>query len=739
MFIMEPTSELRRIRPSSRIIRTIGKDLIKDVHAAIVELVKNSYDADSESVDIVLSYNAEDEVLQINVSDTGHGMSLNTITDVWLVPATSDKLERKVSPKGRLLQGRKGIGRYAAGVLGDELLMESTDEDLKVSRILIDFNELDKEKFLSDVDILVETGDKGEESGVSIEVTTVDIRAEQVIEIWNPKQLNKLEIELRKLKSPIAKERDDNFDISLEYINIPFLKKPGRGKSKDDSVIEYTNKKMIVEPLPILDYFDYRIYGKVNNTGAAEVFYENQNIPNVTAEKITIQIDLDENQKYCGDIDFDFRVFDRDPEAIDELLDRGLRKLSIGKLEARKLLDELYGVGIYRDVFRIRPYGDQDYDWLDLDKKRVQNPSNNIGMNQIVGFIGVKTELLSGLHEKSARDGLVENNNYAGLQYISNHLLSRVLQPKRFLFRKMIGRGRKVVGINDKLDDLFNFDGMQNKVGAQLSLLGVNEQSSKKVIDIIAKERVKKQSLLKDIKNTIAVYQGQVTLGKMTDVLLHEGRKSLRYLNEQLPRINRWIEKYTFEPSEGLQEKIKSRSTQSVSHAKALSLLFKRIEPLSKGRLPNRKQTNIFDSIEKSANIYESTFIEKDIIFLNEVDEDLEIYGREYDLITAFSNFFENSIHWLERMERDEKIIRLRSDSDSSKIVIEVFDNGPGISEQYVTSVFDPGFSLKDGGTGLGMSIAAEAVKRSDGQVSIGKSEEGTVLYLEFSIEDKNA
>jgi len=726
---MTTNTDTYHIRPASRIIRTIGKDLIKDAHAAVIELVKNSFDADSKSADIIIEYDSDKKCLKVSVIDFGHGMSLNTITDVWLVPATSDKYDRKKSPTGRQLQGRKGIGRYAAGVLGDVLLMESVDKELNLSKIIIDFEELEKEKFLSDVDILVESGEKGKESGVSIEVTTLKISADEVIKTWNPVQLQKLEVDLRKLKSPITKDQDDKFEITFEYKNLPYVKKH---KGKQEEVIEYANKKVIVEPLPILDYFDYRVSGTVNHKGEAEVFYENQNIPNIKPERIKLQINLEENQSYCGLIKFDFRIFDRDPEAIDELLNRGLRELKIGKLEARKILDELYGIGIYRDIFRVRPYGDQDYDWLDLDKKRVQNPSMAIGMNQVVGFIEIQPEDESKLFEKSARDGLVESSHYAGLQFISNYLFSQVIQPKRFEFRKMIGRGRKVTGINDKLDDLFSFKTMQDKVSSQLVLLGISEENSQKVARIISDEEKKKQTLLKGVKNTIAVYQGQVTLGKLTEVLLHEGRKSLQYLREQLPRVNRWVDKYISKPNDELKEKILNRSQKSVFHANALSLLFKRIEPLSKGRLPNKKTTNIFSSIDQAAAIYESEISSKGIVFSNEIDVELEIFGREYDLVTAFANFFENSIYWLNKTSNNERLISLRSDEDAKKIVIELFDNGPGISEKYASLVFEPNFSLKDGGTGLGLPIAAEALKRSGGNVSIGKSDKGTVIYIEF-------
>jgi len=719
--INKTTTVTSKIRPSSRIINTIGKDLIKDVYAAIIELVKNSYDADSSSVDIILHYDKNKGLLKTIVKDKGHGMSLDVITDIWLVPATSDKLVRKRSPKGRVLQGKKGIGRYAAGMLGDLLLMESTDTEHNLSKVLIDFNEITNAKFLSDVDILIETGDINNTSGVTMEMTLSNLSEQDVLELWDTKQLEKLELELKKLKSPLIKNTDDTFDITLEYIDMPF-------KKDTNEIVSYLNKQETVIPLPIVDYYDYRVHGLVDNTGKATIYYTNQNIENLKEEKIELQIDLESNKQYCGNIKIDYRVFDRDPESISRLLDRGLRSYSVGKLEAKKLLDSMYGIGIYRDIFRIRPYGDQDYDWLDLDKDRVQNPSLVIGMNQIIGFIEIEQENLSNLQEKSARDGLIENSNFLGLQSIAKEILTKILQPRRYSFRQKVGRGRKVNNVAEKIDNLFDFNTIEKKVKS----LGLSSDNEEKIILIIEQERKKKEKDLIDIKNTIAVYQGQVTLGRMTDVLLHEGRKSLRYLNEQLPRINKWNNEYLENKSTELKEKIKDRSLKTISHSNDLSNLFKRIEPFSKGRLPNKKETNIYDSINKAIVVYESKLEESHISLTNNIDESLTIFGREYDIYTAFVNFIENSIYWLNQSKTINKQIILKSEANNQSILIEMNDNGPGISDEYANLVFDPGFSLKDGGTGLGMSIAAESLKRSSAMVSIGKGRSGTVLYIEF-------
>lgn len=115
----------KSFRPSARLISTIGEDIIKDMHAAVVELVKNSYDADAHEV-IITFESTEDNELFIRVEDNGHGMEESVVTNKWLVPSTSDKFIRKTSPRGRIMQGRKGIGRFAVAILGENLHLETT-------------------------------------------------------------------------------------------------------------------------------------------------------------------------------------------------------------------------------------------------------------------------------------------------------------------------------------------------------------------------------------------------------------------------------------------------------------------------------------------------------------------------------------------------------------------------------------------------------------------------------------
>jgi hypothetical protein len=302
------------------------------------------------------------------------------------------------------LQGRKGIGRFAAAVLGERILIE-TAQDGKTTSLFLDMEELESIEYLDQLELDVSVEDTEKENGTIIEIEKDNVSASDVQAIWTAKQLHKLLIELRSLLSPedVYKAASDQgyrinydaFDIKLIFQKFP--------------LDEYSNREIKIKPFPVLGLYDYRVSGTVDKEGWANLRFENQNIPSLPPEEFQQKMHFGTNDElvYPGNIYIDLRVYDRDLDSIDNIIKRGLKDPDtgeyVGKNEARRILDEYYGIGIYREQFCIRPYGEQSFDWLDLDKKRVQNPSFKIGHNQVIGFVYVRSEEESLLNEKSAR------------------------------------------------------------------------------------------------------------------------------------------------------------------------------------------------------------------------------------------------------------------------------------------------------------------------------------------------
>lgn len=712
-------SGIFKIRPAGRHILTIGRDLIQDPYAAVVELVKNAYDADA--TDAYLSFEkfkntttGNDEI-KIAISDNGHGMTRSVVTDNWMVPSTDDKQIRKISPNGRVMQGRKGIGRYASGILGDDLFLETVSNGEKTS-LLVNWADFENAKYLSDVDILIETKKEKVPNGTTLVMTG----SEDFLCEWDDEQFRQLTHELKKLMTPLVDtkvSKDDNFNIFLTITNFGSID---------------TNKEKI-EPFPLFDLYDYKISGKVESNGKGKLVYEMQKVRN----SIPVQIEYNfSNPTNCGTVLFDIRVFDREKEAIEGLINRGLTDESgnyMGKLEARRLLNANNGIGVYRNGFRIRPLGDPDYDWLFLNKDRVQNPSLKIGSDQVIGIVSIESEEKSGLIEKSARDGLKENVAYESLQKLTKDVISK-LEERRFAYRSKAGISRKTLKIEKEFERLFSFNNLRKNVSSSLYRGNVNPVTTSEIMGAIDEQEKEQNAAAQALKETVAIYQGQATMGKIVNVVIHEGRKPLDFFKNQIPLFKKTFEQYDKGKSENLpilNEKIDGIS----SNSQVLVSLFKKLDPLAAGKRGKKKDEWIKKEIEGAFAVFASQLNN----FSCKVDisqgNDIQIYCWKHDIYSIFTNLIENSIYWMteKSVEKKEIIVQINVDKDKVKY-IDYRDSGPGIEKHLIESgvIFEPEFTTKpENGTGLGLSIAGEAARRCGFDLKALFSDKGAYFRLE--------
>ena len=711
-----------KIRPAGRHLLTIGRDLIQDSYAAIVELVKNAYDADSKSVEIHfkatekpsenISGNPEKRI-EITVRDYGHGMSQDTVINKWMVPSTPDKLERRTSPDGRIMQGRKGIGRYAASMLGSTLLLETVSEDAEKTTVLVDWRDFEKSEYLDDVEILVESHSTKEPHG-----TTLTIEGGQdYYKEWDKNQFIKLNFELKKLISPVQNSIDktaQDFQIHL----------------KISGFADFEDIEETIAPYPIFDLFDYKISGKIESNGKGTLTYALQKARNTVDEVISFNLG---EPTGCGDLIFDIRVYDREKESIEQLIHRGLKDNNgnyVGKLLARQILNDSNGIGVYRNGFRIRPLGDPEFDWLKLNEKRIQKPAQKIGSNQVIGYVLIGSEEESDLIEKSARDGLRDNNAYKQLQKITNDVIKE-LEIRRFSFRRKVGLSKPALKVEKELNRILSFDNLKQTVHKKLIAGGMNEKSAEEVIELISKEEEEKSQTVEEIRQAIATYQGQATLGKIMNVVLHEGRRPLNYFRNEIPRIDRFIRKYKETNDFEHIETIESIAHNTVSNAKTFSDLFLRLDPLAMGKRPAKRQLSIENEISNCFAIFRQQMEDKGIKF--KISGSAIIEAWQQDIAAIFTNLIENSIFWLSEKNTDIRHIMVNIFSEGNTLShIDFRDTGPGIEPYLIEDnlIFEPQFSTKPGGTGIGLAIAGEAAERNGLKLTALESTTGAYFRL---------
>lgn len=709
--------------PTGRLIMSIGRDLIKDLPAALVELVKNSYDADSSYVKI--SYIKDKKELKIIVEDDGHGMTKDAVLNTWMVPSTDYKLKNKKSPGGRVYQGRKGIGRYAVSLLGNKLELITVKDGIETSAYF-DWNEFNSDKKLSEIPITIKVHETTENSGTKLVI--INENNNQLVDEISEIDSQKVEKELSKLLSNVKK-----FKIIVDYKN--FYSDDKKNKYKEISQLEFN------------DAWHYKLSGKVDSDFTYELKYSNFYSKEETIFKGRFEEELLNHSVSCGDISIDYRVYDKDPSGIEVIMNfvNGNQNSSLSKTEIKNMLIDKSGISIFRNDFRIRPYGDKGFDWLNLDSKRVQNPSMSIGSEQISGKIGIESEEVSGLKEKSARDGLYENSNFHTLQRIADLCLN-LLERERFKYRQKVTK-KKIKAI----DKLFDFSHVNQKMEKAVKKAYINlikspdktdehfEVLNQEITKEIKNLEKEKEIEFIEIKETIAMYQKHTTLGNMISVVLHEGRKPLSWYTSKLPIIKEYLN--NLYKSEELEEidynKLSSHIEKLTEEAMRMSNLFNRLDPLATNKRGKSKKIKISKQINEVIQLFEGIAKEKDVeISYNNID-DLYINSIEEDIYMALANIVENALFWVEFSPESKKSIKIMTYGDDDKVYIEILDNGIGISKEDLKDdiLFSPGYSGKrrvsnDSGTGLGLAIAGEAIQRNKGKLEVIESIKGACFRI---------
>lgn len=706
-----------KIRPAGRHILTIGRELIQDQYAAVIELVKNAYDADSPNVNIEITTYEKEPHYKVCIEDHGHGMTRETVIKNWMVPSTDDKLKRGKSPSGRTMQGRKGVGRYAAAILGNDLLLETITPEGEKTTIYVEWNQFENAQYLEDVDILIETTLVTDFGGtrLTINSTTDEFPS------WGEKELNDLKYELKKLTSPIVKvEANDEFKIRLTLTQ--------SRKDTKESVEE------IIEPFPLFDLYDYRIAGKIGENGKGSLTFSTQKLRNTTDEVINFD---NEGESGCGELNFDIRVYDREPTAIEALISRGLKGEDgnyVGKLRARQLLNAYNGIGVFRNGFRLRPLGDPEFDWLRLNAQRIQNPSLRIGSNQVIGFVQIQSEEKSGLIEKSARDGLKETYAFSQLKKITKEIIG-LLEQRRFDFRQKEGLSRPALKIEREMERLFSYDELKKDINVRLSKDGVAQKTTDKIIEIIEKEEETKNKLAESLRKAVAIYQGQATLGKLITIILHEGRRPLHYFKNQIPNLEYWFSSYTESGDLEALENFLPIAENIGKNAEVFTELFDRLDPFATTDRIEKKVLNLKKIIERSRDVFKEDLKKQDITFSINGDATFTFLAWETDIYAIFTNMIDNSIYWMVAKKCKDKRITVSYETNGDTLQsIDYRDTGPGIDPSSIESqiIFDPEFTTKPKeGKGLGLAIAGECATRNNLELKAFESNTGAYFRLQ--------
>lgn len=374
---------------SSALKDLVGKDLITSDNIAIFELVKNSYDAYASKVVITFSDD------KITIADNGKGMTFDEIQDKWLFVGYSEKKDGEAEEKQysyrdkikRYYAGAKGIGRFSCDRLGRYMTMTTLSQESGVAeRIVVDWKEFEKDQTVEFGKIKVShevvtspiAFPLNENHGTIIEVTSLNDEETP----WTRKHILELKRSLEKLINPISETNDFAIEIVCEREKDEDQKNIESGKGYDRNLVNGILQNSITNIIKLkttqIDVrVDHNIITTVLSDRGVDIYRireENREFPLIEDATVSISF-LNRAAKYNF-----HRIM-------------GVEAVNYGS------------VFLFRNGFRILPFGETGDDSWGLDFRAQQGYNRYLGSRDLLGRVDIHTERVDELKEVSSRDG----------------------------------------------------------------------------------------------------------------------------------------------------------------------------------------------------------------------------------------------------------------------------------------------------------------------------------------------
>lgn len=675
-------------KPRARMLLQLGDQLIKNESVALVELVKNSYDADATHVEIILSDIDNKDIGQIIIKDNGWGMDLDTIINCWLEPGSDSKSQivdvGKRSPKGRLPIGEKGIGRFGVHKLGSKIELITRKSGGKEYVVRINWNDFSHSKYLDDVPVSVVELDQpktfiGDEHGTLIRINGLN-------KSWTRGEVRNIKRTVNSLSSPF--ESSDSFDANLTCQGHEDWME-GMIDWKDiKKYAIYHFKAVLVDDGVIHFEYDFLPWDSMSKISPYSLVWD-QSLPEEKYDNVKLKLISESRYLTCGDkefslcddnteigkVQFEGYIFDRDSFVL---------KLGVSDKQGfKEYLDTNGGIRVYRDGLRVYDYGEVGNDWLNLDIRRVNQPGKKLSNNIILGAISLDRQKSKSLIEKTNREGFVENKAYTLFRNSILHVLN-IVETLRFEDKSHI---RQLYGPTAKSEPVLNVIGDLKKfVDEKIREIPIRNRINKYLLKIEADYKIVCDNLLK-----------AAGAGLNMSVIVHEVEKIIAEVSLVLKK-----------------EKASDRAIHLVEHLSSLIDGYAEII-----RKSDKKTENLIKIIDDSLFNTEYRLRAHGV----QVDHSYQGYKGSSKikasrslLIGAIMNVIDNAIYWLEKSKRLDKKIYVGLYEDDSYINIIFADNGVGFLLP-TDSITQPFVSAKQDGIGLGLHIASEVLLAQNGLI----------------------
>ena len=658
-----------------------------------------------------------DSLNSITISDTGSGMSLSDLNSVFLVIGTSSRkneIDAAASDgKSRApFIGEKGIGRLSAMRLGEHVSVRTTRQsDTHYNLIDIDWSEFnDTSKMIEDIDV------KPRRGGVKVEpeFSGTDIKITKLNSDWSERRVARLAIDdFSLLVNPLSK-------VSGHRIAVFWNGKRVHIRRLERSFLSHANAKVKGNYRTRESGPELELRIELNNIGFKHP--HEVSIETATAEDLRgALVGPKAKRRRMNKRDLDYSALDRVGPFDFELywFNRSiLRKgKTTGEYQAlRNLLDQWMGVRLYRDGFRVYPYGREDDDWLELDKTALQSKGYALNRIQLVGQVEIGRLQNPSLIDQTNREGLRHTPEEAVLKETVQFAVERLRDEMNRITKEQKDAKEPFIADETKTADLEK----RMKTAIQSIRKVVPSEHREVVQDIelmreeFARYAAQARERIADMEKDADQLLAMAGIGLMVEVVAHELTRSAEDALDVLNSLKR----------KNVPEEIRRRLESLRASMTSISKRLRILDPLSVTGRQRKERFKLDELVNEILEAHEAQFkrhqVELKILL---PDHSVQVSAVKGMVVQVLENLISNSIYWME-VEKQRKMSfrpELAISVENNPPRIRFSDNGPGVSKQYQDRIFDLFFSLKDKSRrrGLGLYIAREAAEHNGGTLML--------------------
>ena len=737
----------------SQLLGELGERLVTKNYIALAELIKNAYDADSPTVTIRFlnteNISKKKESGEIQVIDTGHGMTLSNIEDFFMRVATSNKRWEPVTKRfGRIKTGNKGIGRFACRRLAYKLAIETTAQtekgEFELTKVDFNWHVFNAGKDLQTIKITAET-----EKAASQKTGTI-LRLIGLTESWTPHKFTLLKRQVLTLSKMSATKRkryeeDPGFQILFD-------------------APEFQDEKEKILADEVMDGGWGTITSKLNTDGYFELTL---NAKDISPDPYAIPKKFDKIKGVSFKIAWlpvINKEYFRDPKLFTHSA-------------LLELLNDQGGVRVYFDDFRVFPYGESGNDWLGFDRlvaRRKGTPDEIFSSlitsldfpadyqsrlllghptnRSLIGQVYVSSDSTDGFEIKLNREGFIENESYQQLvELLQLSVQWMTIEYERF---KVSFNSERISTSADKiqksLKDLKNEPEIVNFSPASLmpptantALTVLTSQAKMAFSEYPPDTRKKAEELTDNISEFLehSIYQYSSLLaavastGSLMFAFNHEIKGLISRLDthaNSIERLSKNLPKDQQNEMKNLAESFKVTRDRFDQYIKFFTVLSQKTKITDKKEISLKKcSEEIIESFDYLINYYN---LNKPII---DIPDNLRSKPMiEAEFYSILINLLSNSIKAIIASPEGKNIV-IKARKANGKIILSILDDGIGISDNYRQMAFTPlnpdpekrlykaleqriadkDLAALGRGTGLGLSIVKIIVEKYGGSV----------------------